>query len=96
MTAECREFLGRKLYRIRALIAFGDIKEGDLGGWIEKEENLSQENNARVYDNDEWLIHCDNCGLQFGFGKQYKTKNEAIKAWNDRILFDVKEVIKNA
>ena len=53
LTAECREFLGRKLYRIRALIAFGDIKEGDLGGWIGKEENLSQEDNAWVYGNAE-------------------------------------------
>lgn len=35
------------------------------------------------FDNDEWLIHCDNCGLQFGFGKQYKTKNEVIEAWNN-------------
>lgn len=36
------------------------------------------------FDNDEWLIHCDNCGLQFGFGKQYKTKSEVIEAWNGR------------
>ena len=28
--------------RIRATIAFGVVKAGDLGGWIEKEENLSQ------------------------------------------------------
>ena len=45
------------LYRIRALKDFGDVKAGDLGGYIEKEENLSQEGNcwvsdeARVYDN---------------------------------------------
>lgn len=45
------------LYRIRALKDFGDVKAGDLGGDIEKEENLSQEGNcwvsdeARVYDN---------------------------------------------
>lgn len=50
---------GRILYRIKALIDFGDVKTGDLGGWIEKEGNLSQVgqcwvyNNARVYDNAE-------------------------------------------
>lgn len=51
LTAECKDFLGRKLYRIRALIDFDIVEEGDLGGWIEKEENLSQEGNAWVYDN---------------------------------------------
>lgn len=31
-----------KLYRIRALKDFGDVKKGEVGGYIEKEENLSQ------------------------------------------------------
>lgn len=38
------------LYRIRALIDFGDVKKGDLGGYIQREENLSHEGNAWVYD----------------------------------------------
>lgn len=29
------------LHRIRAVAEFGLVKIGDLGGWIEKEENLS-------------------------------------------------------
>ena len=28
---------------------FGDIKKGDLGGWIEKENNLSQNDNSWIY-----------------------------------------------
>ena len=39
------------LYRIKALIDFGDVKAGDLGGYVEKEENLSQYGNAWVSDN---------------------------------------------
>ncbi|WP_139413093.1 hypothetical protein [Bartonella mastomydis] len=39
------------LHRIRALRNFGDIKTGDLGGWIEKEDNLSHEGNCWVGDN---------------------------------------------
>ena len=39
------------LYRIRALKNFRNVRAGDLGGWIEKEENLSQEGNCWVYDN---------------------------------------------
>ena len=48
---------GHTLYRIRALKDFGIVKKGDLGGYIEKEENLSHIGNcwiddiAKVYDN---------------------------------------------
>jgi len=45
---------GRTLHRIRALRSFGNVKAGDLGGWIEKEENLSHSGNAWVYD-DAWV-----------------------------------------
>lgn len=38
------------LYRIRALIDFGDVKKGNLGGYIQREENLSHEGNAWIYD----------------------------------------------
>ena len=40
----------KTLYRIRALRDFGDVKAGDLGGYIEKEANLSHEGNAWVSD----------------------------------------------
>ena len=48
LTSECIVKFGRTLYRIRALVAFGDVKEGELGGFLEKEENLSQDGNAWV------------------------------------------------
>lgn len=48
-TGETKEFFGHTLHRIRAVIDFGDVKAGDLGGWIETEENLSHEGNAWVY-----------------------------------------------
>ena len=38
------------VYRIRALRDFGDVKKGDLGGFIQKERNLSQEGDCWVYD----------------------------------------------
>jgi len=38
-----------KLRRIRALVAVGlSVAAGDLGGYVEKQENLSQEGNAWV------------------------------------------------
>ena len=42
---------GVKLFRIKALIEFGNVKAGDLGGYIEKEENLSHMGNAWVFGN---------------------------------------------
>ena len=42
---------GTKLFRIRALVEFGNVKAGDLGGYIEKEENLDQDGDAEVYGN---------------------------------------------
>ena len=46
------EVLGKTLFRIRALRDIGksDIHKGDLGGYIEKEENLSQYDNSWVSD----------------------------------------------
>ena len=44
---------GVTLYRIKSLIDFEDVKAGDLGGYVEKEENLSQSGNAWVYGNAE-------------------------------------------
>ena len=41
------------LYRIRALKDFGNVKAGDIGGYIEKEENLSQKGICWIYDNAE-------------------------------------------
>ena len=42
---------GIELFRVKALISFGDVKEGELGGYIAKESNLSHSGNAWVYGN---------------------------------------------
>ena len=39
---------GKKLFKIKALIDFGDVKRGEFGGFLEKEENLSQDGDAWV------------------------------------------------
>ena len=41
------------LHRIRFLKDFGDVKKGDLGGWIESWSNLSQEGNCYTADNSK-------------------------------------------
>ena len=51
---------GTKLFRIKALCEFGNVKAGELGGFLEKEENLSNDGDAWVYGNasvsgDAWV-----------------------------------------
>lgn len=59
LTDETIIFNGRILHRIKAVRNFGNVKAGDLGGFIEKDENLSHYGdcwvygNARVYGNAE-------------------------------------------
>ena len=51
LDSDTKVFFGRTLFRIQALNSFGDVQEGDLGGYIEKEKNLSHDGNAWVYNN---------------------------------------------
>jgi len=48
LTEETKIEYGVTLHRIKANISFGIVTKGDLGGWIEKEDNLYQEGNAWV------------------------------------------------
>ena len=45
------ELANCKLFRVRALINFADVKVGDLGGYIQSEKNLSHDGDAWVADN---------------------------------------------
>lgn len=51
LTTETKICDGRTLYRIKALESLGGVCAGDLGGWVEKEKNLSHGGNAWVSGN---------------------------------------------
>ena len=51
LTDETIQHHGKTLYRIEALRDFGNIKKGDRGGFVEDEDNLSQEGNCWIYNN---------------------------------------------
>ena len=52
LTDETIVMYGNKtLHRIQALRDFGDVKKGDLGGFVESEENLSHYDTCWIYDN---------------------------------------------
>lgn len=57
-TGETKLWCDRTLHRIRALIDIDEhgVKKGDLGGWVEKVKNLSQDGAAWVGDE---AIVCD-------------------------------------
>ena len=79
-TNETLNYCGHVLYRIKALINFGHVKAGQLGGWIERESNLSQYgycwvadeakvfNNAKVYENAQVYGNAEvyDCALVYG------------------------------
>lgn len=50
LTYHTKKIHGHTLHRIKALRDFGDVRKGDLGGWIESYHNLSQGGKSWVYD----------------------------------------------
>ena len=46
---DIRDFSSHAVHRIRAVRDFGTVKAGDLGGWLEKEENLSEQESVGAY-----------------------------------------------
>ena len=64
---------GVTLYQIQALKDFSDVKKGDIGGWIQAEKNLSQENNCWVWGD----------ALVYGDARVY---NDAM-VYNDALVY---------
>ena len=70
-----------KLFRIKALISFGDVKVGELGGYISKEDNLSHFGNAWVFGNAEVF------GNAKVFGNVEVCGNAEVKYLRDYTVF---------
>ena len=65
---------GVKLFRIVALTSFLSVNVGDRGGYIEKENNLSQSGNAWVSDDAE-VLWISKVGSSKGTLTVFKTKD---------------------
>lgn len=50
-TGVAKETWEGTLHQIRAIRDFRNVKAGDIGGWIKKEENLSHDGDCWVYEN---------------------------------------------
>ena len=94
LTDETKNFCGITLHRIRALrdIPSTGVKSGDLGGWIEKESNLCQNDNAWVYGNARLCGDarvCDNawvCGDARVYGGAWVCGNALV--YGDAEVYD--------
>ena len=88
------EFYGRTLHRIKACKDFGNVKSGELGGYIESENNLSQAGDCWVCDNARV------CGNAWVYGNAWVCGNARVygNAWvcgNARV-YDSARVCGNA
>ena len=90
-TGETKEirllFRTATLHRIRATVAFGIVEVGDLGGWIEKEENLSHEGKAWVWGNAEVCGNAKVWGNAEVFSASHVLVIGAIGSRNDFTTF---------
>ena len=68
LTSEFVTFLGKTLFRIKALVSFGDVAEGELGGFIERENNLDQSGDAWVSGDAQVCGNARVCGDAWVFG----------------------------
>ena len=80
-TEETIKVSGKVLHRIKAVRDFEFIKAGELGGYIEKEENLSHEGNCWVSDG---AVVYGNARV---FGEAEICRNTEIKGKTDYIVF---------
>jgi carbonic anhydrase/acetyltransferase-like protein (isoleucine patch superfamily) len=50
LTKDTLQYNSRTLHRIKALQSFSNVKQGDLGGYVESTVNLSQSGDCWIYD----------------------------------------------
>ena len=100
LTEETINVGGTALYRIEALRDFGDVKKGDKGGFIEKEDNLSQSDNCWVYGNakvcDKAMVYgnarvCENA-VVCGYARVY----DNARVYNNAVVGGKAVVYGNA
>lgn len=83
LTDETKEWCGRTLHRIEALKSFGNISAGEKGGWIEKEENLSQEGSCWVYGDAQVYGNAQVCGDAQVYGNARVYGDAQVKSVED-------------
>ena len=100
LTDETMEWEGHTLHRIKALRDFNYVKAGDLGGWVESEDNLSQYEKCWLYGD---AIVCGNARI-YGDAIVYDNArvcdnaivHDNARVYGDAIVYDNARVCDNA
>ena len=71
LTKNTKEWSGKTLFQIKAEISFKSVVKGELGGYIEKEENLSQ-------DGDAWRSHVLELLVQISHSRHSCSYNRTV------------------
>lgn len=100
LTTETLQIGGFTLHRIKAVKNFGSVKAGELGGWIESEENLSQADNAWVYNNakvfDKARVYGNAAVSDDATVCGYAIVNDNARVYDNAEVSDYAEVFENA
>ena len=72
LTSSCIKLESTKLFQIRALMDFSDVRAGDMGGYIESEDNLAHTGNSWVFGN-ALVLGPDSIFSVSGIGSQCDT-----------------------
>ena len=96
---------GNNLYRIRALRSFGTVKVGDLGGYIQSEDNLSHDGtcwiseNAKVCDNAYICGDAQISGFSTIYGKAHVSDSARVcdgSAGDSAWVSETAQLLENA
>ena len=93
-TEETKNYNGTILHRIKSLIDFGNVKSGEIGGWIEKEDNLCHCGDAWVCDDAQVFGNAH----VFGYARVYGNARVFGDAWvyDNAHVFGYAQVYGNA
>ena len=95
-----KEYNGITLYRVEALKDFWNVKKGQLGGYIEKEDNLSQSGTCWVYDNASVYEDAQVYGNARVYGNAKVYGNAQVwgnaKVYGNAQVYGIAEVYGNA
>ncbi len=87
LTEEKKMVGGHTLYRIKALRSFRSVEEGELGGFVEKEENLSHDGDSWVCGNTRVYGGAMVCGDAVVYGNARVCGGARVKTNDDLCLF---------
>ena len=82
------------LFRIKALKDFNNVKNGDIGGYVEGEKNLSQLGDCWIYDN---AVVRDNAKIyNNAVIRDYASVCDNARIWGDSKILNYGQVYGNA